>query len=297
MTAPVENDLFVYLSSLSLPRAREVLGAARRAAGHPIFRRMASRDDVRVFMEHHVWAVWDFMSLLKSVQAAFAPASVPWRPPADVESARLINEIVVGEECDDGPAGRPASHFAIYLDAMEQAGADTGAIRRFLEDLDAGAPWERALASAAAPAAAKEFVEATLAVCAGPVHARVAALTVGREEVIPAMFRNILGELARAPADGGALETLRWYLDRHIDVDERRHGPMTARLFERICARDAATLDESLDVAARALAQRIALWDAVLAAIDGPAEAPRAHAPQQGRPRIAAGSPPLSPSP
>lgn len=261
MTTSGPDALSSLLCASREPRAHEVTDLARRASTHPVFRRMKSISDVRVLMEHHVWAVWDFMSLLKSVQEAVAPVRVPWLPVRDAESARLVNEIVVGEECDDGPDGRPASHFEIYLRAMRRAGADARPITRFLAALEQGAAWPEALSAAGAPAAARAFVQATLEVCAGPLHGRVAALTLGREDIIPAMFSRLVQELDGER--GADLADLRWYLDRHVEVDGTRHGPMTARLFERVCARDAATLAESLEVAARVLSRRVALWSAV----------------------------------
>lgn len=230
---------------------------------HEVFAALGSLQGVRVFMEHHVWAVWDFMSLLKSVQAEVAPVRVPWTPPADPESARLINDIVVAEEGDDGFDGVPISHFQVYLRAMKAAGASTAAIEGFVAVVTAGAPVDRALVEAAPPEAARAFVQTTFAILGEPLHCRVAAFTLGREGVIPQMFGGILAGLGR-PAELGAFQ---WYLERHVSIDGERHGPMARRLFERTCLRDARTRAESLHAACRVLEGRAALWDAVVEAV------------------------------
>jgi hypothetical protein len=72
---------------------------------HALYRRMASIDDLRTFMEHHVFAVWDLMSLLKSLQAKLTCVDVPWVPRATAEAQRLVNEIVLIEERDESADG------------------------------------------------------------------------------------------------------------------------------------------------------------------------------------------------
>jgi hypothetical protein len=234
---------------------------------HAAFGAIRSPEHVRVFMEHHVWAVWDFMSLLKSLQAELAPTRVPWLPPRDAAAARLINEIATVEEGDDGPDGLPASHFEIYLQAMEEAGADTRPIRTVTSEIAAGSPWEISLEKIRVPPAAAGFVRTTMDVAGRPLWARVAAFTIGREEVIPSMFSSLIGEL---DIRGAQLKRLRWYLQRHVDVDGGRHGPMSARLFRRVCLVDNETRRGSIEVGLEVLRARAALWDAVLAALTQP---------------------------
>jgi hypothetical protein len=246
--------------------AAEIVRLTASVVEHRLFSHLHTIERVRCFMEHHVWAVWDFMTLLKSLQAELAPVSLPWRP-RDAESARLINAIVLGEESDLGPDGAPASHFEVYLAAMDAAGADATPIRRFVALLARGLPWEVALDDAGAPPAAARFVRGTLALLAQPLPARLAAFTLGREDVIPAMFRPLVAGVS-ASAPGGDLSRLVWYLERHVTVDGDEHGPMTARLFDRICLADATTLEQALAAARAALAERLALWDAVDAAIE-----------------------------
>jgi hypothetical protein len=236
---------------------------SRRLATHPLHASFLRVEHVRTFMEHHVWCVWDFMSLLKSIQRDLAPASWPWRPGHDVEGARLVNEITVGEETDLGPDGRPASHYAIYLDAMRECGANTGAIQGFVHELMRGRPWRAALLESNAPAASRDFTRTTLEICEASLPERIAAFTLGREEIIPATFRPLIEGLSRDPAQAAHVRTLVWYLDRHVKLDGDEHGPLAARLFRSHCLADATTRSRSLAAAIRSLTARTRLWDAV----------------------------------
>jgi DUF3050 family protein len=256
------------VAKLDSPLAADVVRLAERVRSHKVFDRLASIDDVRVFMEHHVWAVWDFMSLLKSIQSVLAPTGAPWTPTHDPESARFINEIVLGEETDQAPDGGHASHFEIYVSAMEAAGARTSAIRGMTDAVAGGVPWRHALEDASPPAACRDFVMATMETAEASLPERVASFTLGREEVIPGMFREAVTRLDRSGVRGADLRLFRWYLDRHIAVDGDHHAALAARLFERVCLTDARTGDLSLRAAVRALGHRVTLWDAAARAIE-----------------------------
>ena len=100
---------------------------------HPIYDRIDTIEDLRLFMEHHVFAVWDFMSLLKALQRLVCCVDVPWTPPLDSAACRFVNEIVLGEESDEDGQGGFTSHFELYRRAMRQSGAETGPIRQNLD--------------------------------------------------------------------------------------------------------------------------------------------------------------------
>jgi hypothetical protein len=230
-------------------------------AQHPLYRSFESIDDLRSFMESHVFAVWDFMCLLKTLQRGLTSVEVPWTPSSLPESRRLINEIVFGEE-SDLYEGQPLSHFELYRLSMQQCGADTTAIDTFLAAIVRGTPWPRALAESDAPEPAIRFVQATFTIIeAGKLHAIAAAFTFGREDLIPDMFRGFLRD--QDEMLGGQLSTLRWYMERHIEVDGEEHGPMALRMVSQLCGDDPVKWEEATEAAVFALTARIALWDGI----------------------------------
>ena len=234
-------------------------------ANHPVYRSFETVQDLHVFMESHVFAVWDFMSLLKTLQQALTCVDVPWVPSRFPASRRLVNEIVLGEE-SDMYGTRPISHFELYLHAMKECGACTMAIEGLLARLREGADWSAALARSGAPDAAQRFVWSTFAIIEeGKLHAIAAAFTFGREDLIPDMFRGFIRDQdARL---SGKLATLRWYLDRHIEVDGEDHGPMALQMVSELCGDDPVKWAEAAEAAEAALRARIALWDGIAATL------------------------------
>lgn len=249
-----------------LQRAIQPLRA--QLVAHPVYLRLEDLDDVRLFMEQHVYAVWDFMTLLKALQRELTCIELPWVPRGDAVSRRLINEIVVGEESDDGLHGNGyTSHFELYLAAMKQCGADTATVEGFIQRLRAGESVPSALARAHVPAAARFFSGDTWRIVESRSLPRIcAAFTLGREDVIPDMFTNLVHDLSRR--HGGNLEILVDYLERHIHLDGERHGPMAARMLESVCGDDERRWAEAEIGAAGAIRARIAFWTGLCEAVD-----------------------------
>ena len=249
------------------PRHTIDLGDLRqRLLAHPIYAMVDSPARLRRFMEHHVFAVWDFQSLLVALQQKLTCTSLPWIPTSDREARRLVNEIVLDEQSDELPDGTHASHFELYLECMRQAGADTGPVESLLTLLAAGIPLDRALNEARVPAAAAAFVRTSFAIIAsGSAHKIVAAFTYGREDVIPEMFRPLV--VALAAQDPHSWERLRFYLERHIEADDEKHGPMCRRIVASLCGDDPGRWAEASATARGSLQSRIDFWDAIRAEI------------------------------
>ncbi len=237
--------------------------ARQRLRRHEVYRCLQSIENVRTFMEHHVFAVWDFMCLLKALQQRLTCVSVPWLPTDNPGVRRLINEIVMAEESDECAEGRYISHFELYRSAMTEAGADTTCIDAFIHSLEAGAPVPESLERARVPPAARNFVENTWQVISRePTHAIAAAFTFGREEPIPGMFRAVIARLKeRLP---GRLVRFTTYLDRHVQLDEDHHAPMAVEMLVTLCQHHAGKWDEARAAALGSLEARIALWDGIV---------------------------------
>jgi hypothetical protein len=222
-------------------------------------------DDLHIFMETHVFAVWDFMSLLKVLQNQLTCREIPWRPNQYPQSARFINEIVVSEETDQY-RDLTLSHFEIYLLAMQESGASVVAIQTLLYLLNQGQSWHQALSDTPAPQSAKKFVEKTFSIIEGNrLHAVAAAFTFGREDIIPEMFREFITKQNTELQD--KLKTLHWYFDRHISIDGDEHGPMALEVIKEICGTDPIKWHEAKQAAELAIQARIELWDNIFNAI------------------------------
>lgn len=238
---------------------------------HPVYARLHTKRAIQLFMEHHCYAVFDFMCLLKSLQARLTVMSVPWFPPASADAARFINSIVLGEECDVAPGGGYISHYSLYINAMKEAGADASKIELLVETVRNHHHYRRALSHAKVPLAAQAFVTDSMSVClTGKNHEIASYFLFGRENLIPDMFPRIVERL-RASGESG-LDGLVYYLDRHIEVDAGDHGPAAERLITHLVDDSPHRWAEAYAVAQRALRSRKKLWDAIGRALDAAGE-------------------------
>lgn len=229
---------------------------------HKVYSVIHDIEELKVFMKYHVYAVWDFMSLLKSLQNSLTCTSVPWFPTGDGETRNLINEIVAGEESDVDSEGNFKSHFELYLDAMAQCGADTTEIGRFIESLRETGDFEKAFDAAGTPVKAREFVRFTFdTISTRKDHLQAAIFTFGREDLIPGMFMSIIEDIHRNFPD--SISIFKYYLERHIEVDGDHHSHLALRMTANLCERNEAFWQEAEQATITSLEKRIALWDGV----------------------------------
>ena len=244
------------INSLLSPQREQLLQ-------HSLYGRVKTIDDLQHFLQGHVYAVWDFMSLLKALQAKLTCTSVPWMPVGNPEIRYLINEIVLAEETDINLEGKRQSHFEMYVDAMDASGANTAEISNFLDDVAATQNIFVSIKQSKLHDNIKAFLNFTFRVIEeGKPHEIAAAFTFGREDLIPGMFTEILRNFqANFPATD--LSKLIYYFERHIELDADEHGPMAMQMVGELCGGDAQKWKEVEDISRTALEKRIGLWDAI----------------------------------
>ena len=220
---------------------------------HTIYKNLKSVDDIAVLMEHHVYAVWDFMSLLKALQSLLTCTSSPWKPVGNSNVRRLINSIVLEEESDVDADNNPSSHYEMYLDAMKQCGANTEPIERFVEKVN-----KDNIPSVSN--AIDHFLSTTFNVInSNEAHKIASAFTFGREDLIPDMFTAIVDEYNTE----NNLDKFVYYLERHIELDGGDHGPLALELISNLCGNDEKKWKEVEETAIASLVARKKLWDEV----------------------------------
>jgi hypothetical protein len=238
---------------------------ADQLENHPVYEAVQTIEDLQCFMEHHVYSVWDFMSLIKYLQSVVAPTTYPWKPMGDASVRRFINELVLEEESDETRlSGEHASHFELYQKAMIEIGASIDVSSRFVGEVGEHGI-KRALDMPGIPKASARFTRQTFDFIRNDKpHEVAAALALGREHIIPAIFRAILNRMQVSEKDA---PTFHFYLNRHIHLDEDFHAPLSLRLLNSLCAGDEIKIQEAINAARTAVTARLKFWDGVHEAI------------------------------
>lgn len=229
---------------------------------HKVYSAIHTIDDLKLFMQYHVYAVWDFMSLLKALQNNLTCTSIPWFPKGSADTRHLINEIVVGEESDVDLHGKRKSHFELYLDAMHQCGANTLQMETFITALKQSGNFKEAFQVSGTPTAAKEFVDFTFSIInSHKDYLQSAIFTFGREDLIPGMFMSIINDMHKNFPE--SISVFKYYLERHIEVDGDHHSHLALQMTENLCGDDEVRWKEAEEATVQSLKKRIALWDGV----------------------------------
>nr|WP_314836078.1 DUF3050 domain-containing protein [uncultured Flavobacterium sp.] len=230
---------------------------------HPLYKKVQTIEDLQCFLENHVYAVWDFMSLLKALQAKLTCTTTPWFATKNTETRYLINEIVLAEESDLSIDGRRLSHYEMYIEAMQSCGANTTGIEHFLSEVDSLQNIFVAIKKSTLHPNIKNFLDFTFKVIEeGKAHKIAAAFTFGREDLIPSMFTEILKNF-QENFPKTDLSKLIYYFERHIELDADEHGPMAMKMITELCGDSEQKWAEVEEVSILALEKRIGLWDAI----------------------------------
>lgn len=241
----------------------QIEGERQKLLSHPVYIKINDLSGLQKFTQTHVFAVWDFMSLLKSLQVCLTSVSIPWVPVGSASTRYLINEIVLGEESDVDEDGIRMSHFEIYLKAMHQMGSDTTSILSLLKKVQSGMPIHDAIKSSGFSDNVNKFLDFTFSVALhAPAHVKAAVFTFGREDLIPSMFHKLLEQLnAEFPEK---VSTFKYYIERHIEVDGDHHSHLAIAMVSELCGNDDTKWQEATVAATNALQMRYLLWDSIL---------------------------------
>lgn len=240
-----------------------ILTYKEQLLNHSLYDNVKTVEDLHHFLENHVYAVWDFMSLLKALQNTLTCTTTPWMPVGNPEIRYLINEIVVAEETDLSLDGNRQSHYEMYLDAMNQCGANTKEINVFLEEVESTKNIFVSIKQSNLHPNVKAFLDFTFRVIEqGKPHEIAAAFTFGREDLIPNMFTEILKNFQKNFPETD-LSKLIYYFERHIELDADEHGPMAMQMIDELCGTDEKKWKEVEVVSIDSLEKRIGLWNAI----------------------------------
>lgn len=235
----------------------------QKLLNHSLYSKINRIEDLRIFTQNHVYAVWDFMSLLKSLQLILTCTKTPWMPNKNSETAYLINEIVLAEETDVNQEGVRKSHYELYLDAMYDIGASFEESSQNIFKLSQSNDIDKCIQDLDVHPNIKEFLRFTFSVIReGKAHKIAAIFTFGRENLIPNMFNEILHEFEKN-IKGSNIGKLIYYFERHIELDEDEHGPMALDMVSKLAGEKAEFWSEIEEISKIALQKRILLWDAI----------------------------------
>ncbi len=247
------NDQLENIKKATEPLRQQIIN-------HKVYAAIRDIDDLKIFMQYHIFAVWDFMSLLKALQNNLTCTSIPWFPKGSADTRHLINEIVVGEESDLDGFGNRKSHFELYLDAMNQCGADTSQIEKFISVLKNTGDFNKAYTVSETPKEARDFVDFTFKIIgSNKDYLQSAIFTFGREDLIPGMFLSIVNDIHKNLPD--SISIFKYYLERHIEVDGDHHSHLALQMTSNLCGTDDQFWKESEQAIIASLQNRIDLWN------------------------------------
>ena len=226
---------------------------------HKLYNILQTTEDVKLFMEHHVYTTWDFMSLLKTLQLQFTTFKLPWVPNKTPEIFKFINEIVAAEESDINELGQTKSHFEMYLDGMEQIGANTTLITTYTELIENNIPVSKAAKLVYIPDFIKDFITFTFDIIeTGKPHLMASVFIFGREDISSEKVLKVISDIE---TEENSCTKLTFLLNRYLFLKQDNHRAVSYKMLSELCGTDMVKWEEVLTVAKEALEHRTILWD------------------------------------
>ncbi len=226
---------------------------------HKLYERVADEASLRLFIEHHVICVWSYNFLLRDIHQELVTMIHPLNSQSQKEAIRLVSEMILEEEVEEQNDGTLVSHLEIYLEAMQDLGANISPIVSFFDLQDSGQTWQTALKHAHFPTAVSRYARKMSRIAEGPLHERAAALFYEGEPFIPDAFLMRLGLLGNAVKIGRLLD----YFERHIEGLKRPGFSASGRLVEILCGDDEQMALEAEKAAEEAMKNRVDLWNQI----------------------------------
>lgn len=238
---------------------RDIKPLLESISNHKIFLEITSIENLKVFAEHHVYAVWDFMCLVKSLQRKLVCTEFAWYPPVNHVGCHLINEIVSEEESDLNWDGKHLSHFEMYIESMQQCGAKTDTILAFIDSIRQKKSLDTVLSEHDIPQISKDFIWDTFKIIKMESHQIASSFTFAREDITGRMFLPILQNMKNKENTSKFI----YYFQRHIDLDVDKHSQEARLLIVNLCENNEHKWDEAKEAAKYSLISRIRFLDGI----------------------------------
>lgn len=233
---------------------------------HKVFSALTSIERFRRFTEMHVYATWDFMCLLKALHRKLNGGSeLLWLPPVRSYGEWLINPRLAIEENDITPKGNHLlSHFELYLQAMQECGANTRGINAFIQYVKRDPPLSLLLAQNYLSETTRRYLAGTFdMIITKDSHILAACFAFAHEHIAENMFTHILQHLMPMAAVHDSLASFIYYFQRQIDLTGVLQGPQAETLLAILCGEDEVKWEDATDAAVFSLKSQLQFLDGI----------------------------------
>jgi hypothetical protein len=245
---------------------QKVLPAQDKILNHQVYKEIENLDDLNLFLEYHVFFVWDQMSSLKAMQKDLTCMNVPWVPKRSPQTRKYINELVLNAEGNDLISETVLSEYESYLELMRESDADSSSIERLEKSINRGENFKDLLDHLDMPKVVKSYLDFTYkTIESKDAHKIAANFVFGKQSLIPHRLVKLLNELNKKfPVD---LSLQIKYFESKVMKETGKIEDVAKKIFEELCGHDEEKWDDVAEVAERTLERRLQLWDDIKNAI------------------------------